>query len=86
MKKTQAKMSSFMKPESIDVAPTHEAIASKAKELWEKKGFPEGCDEETWLEAERLLSTRKLRFNAETGIEDLDDLYPGQDGPATTSL
>jgi len=36
-------------------APTHEAIASRARRLWEEAGRPEGRDEEFWLRAERQL-------------------------------
>ena len=32
-----------------------EKIKGKAKELWEKKGCPQGQDQEIWLEAESLV-------------------------------
>lgn len=34
---------------------THEEIAKKAHELWEKQGRPEGKDLECWCEAEAQL-------------------------------
>lgn len=35
--------------------PSHEEIAQRARELWEKQGRPVDRDEEIWLEAERQL-------------------------------
>ena len=35
--------------------PSHDEIAARAEALWREKGFPQGRDEETWLEAERQL-------------------------------
>lgn len=51
------------------VAPTsnssrqiHETISSRAHELWEKAGKPEGQDEKFWLQAEReLIEERTAR-------------------------
>jgi hypothetical protein len=45
-------------PYSVDIrsVPTHEEIAALAESLWRQNGFPQGRDEETWLEAERQLS------------------------------
>jgi len=37
-------------------SPTHDQITTRAKEIWEKYGRPEGRDEEIWLEAERQLA------------------------------
>ena len=37
-------------------APTHEDISVKAYHLWEARGRPEGSADDTWIEAERLLS------------------------------
>jgi hypothetical protein len=34
---------------------THEMIAQRAREIWERKGRPCGQDEQNWLEAEALL-------------------------------
>lgn len=41
------------------LAPTHEEIAGRAQELWEKYGRPSGRDQEIWLEAERSLLLAK---------------------------
>ncbi len=35
--------------------PSHPEIARCAAQLWEKRGRPNNCDEEIWLEAEQLL-------------------------------
>lgn len=35
--------------------PAQEAIAQRAKELWERYGCPTDRDQEIWLEAERQL-------------------------------
>jgi hypothetical protein len=35
--------------------PTDTEIASRARQLWEGYGRPEGRDEQIWLEAERQL-------------------------------
>lgn len=35
--------------------PTHEAIATRARELFEQSGYASGRDVEFWLEAERQL-------------------------------
>jgi hypothetical protein len=33
----------------------HEQVASRAKEIWERRGCPQGEDEKIWLEAEEQL-------------------------------
>jgi hypothetical protein len=35
--------------------PTHDEIATRAREIWEKRGRPHGQDAAIWLEAERKL-------------------------------
>jgi hypothetical protein len=35
--------------------PTHDEIATRAREIWEKRGRPHGQDTSIWLEAERKL-------------------------------
>lgn len=37
------------------VAFTHEQIAERAKEIWQRRGCPTGQDEKNWLEAENQL-------------------------------
>ncbi len=39
----------------LDDSRLHELIASRAYELYEKRGFMEGHDCEDWLEAERQI-------------------------------
>ena len=40
------------------LTPSHEEVATRAEALWREKGCPQGCDEELWLEAERVLCRR----------------------------
>ncbi len=35
--------------------PTYQEIADRAKEIWRKKGCPNGQDESNWFEAEAQL-------------------------------
>jgi hypothetical protein len=35
--------------------PSHDRIAARAREIWEKRGCPYGQDEKIWLEAEEQL-------------------------------
>ena len=42
-------------PASDATSQTGEAISARAYFLWEAAGRPEGCDEEFWLAAERLI-------------------------------
>jgi hypothetical protein len=65
---------------------SHDAIASRAATLWERKGRPEGRDQEIWLEAEKELAISRADFDKERGNEELDALFPSQSGSATTSL
>jgi hypothetical protein len=44
---------------SLIARPSHPEIARLAAQLWEKRGRPDGRDEEIWLQAEQqLLSER----------------------------
>jgi len=45
-------------------APTHEAIASRARRLWEEAGRPDGRDEEFWLRAEQQLVSERGKLPA----------------------
>ena len=36
-------------------APTHAQIAQRAREIWERKGRPQGQDVQNWREAEEEL-------------------------------
>jgi hypothetical protein len=38
--------------------PTHDQIAQRAREIWERRGCPQGQDREIWLEAEAQLTKR----------------------------
>ncbi|HEY5227702.1 MAG TPA: DUF2934 domain-containing protein [Opitutaceae bacterium] len=66
------------------LAPSHADIAAEATIIWERKGRPEGRDQEIWLEAERLLA--KEIGNTETESDELDALFPSSSGGASTSL
>jgi Protein of unknown function (DUF2934) len=35
--------------------PTHDEISARARQIWEKRGRPQGQDASIWLEAERSL-------------------------------
>jgi hypothetical protein len=41
--------------------PSHAQISALAESLWREKGCPGGCDDEIWLESERLLIGRLRR-------------------------
>ena len=46
----------FGKPQ-LNLPPVigHDQIAVRARQLWQEKGCPQGCDEQNWLDAEREL-------------------------------
>lgn len=85
MKKYTAGVSTPIHSRPLLVA-SHEEVAAKAEALWHKRGCPEGRDEEIWLEAEQALSRPRADADLESDIDELDDLYPGGEGPASTSL
>jgi hypothetical protein len=76
--------------------PTHDDISAAAQLLWIERGRPDNQDELIWLEAEQRLlhptrppvgfRTQAGTGNTETAMDELDDLYPGGSGDATTSL
>lgn len=76
--------------------PTRDDIAAAAELLWIERGRPENQDEAIWLEAEQRLlhpsrppvgfRTQAGTGNTETAMDELDDLYPGSGGDASTSL
>lgn len=47
---------STSKPSAADLT---DRIQKKAREIWERKGCPEGQDIENWLEAEKLVKSGK---------------------------
>lgn len=49
-------------------APTHEAIASRARTLWIERGCPELRDEAIWLEAESALLAEQSRTKGNPGL------------------
>jgi hypothetical protein len=76
--------------------PTHNDISAAAQLLWIERGRPDNQDEAIWLEAEQRLRSRARPAgglpaqagmgNTETAMDELDDLYPGTGGGASTSL
>jgi hypothetical protein len=42
-------------PRKSAAAPTHDQIAARAREIWQRNGRQAGRDQENWLEAERQL-------------------------------
>lgn len=48
---------------AVEPVVTHEAIASRARELWLEQGCPTNCDEAIWLEAEaELIAIQQHRY------------------------
>jgi len=46
-----------------DNQPTHDEISRHAEDLWRERGYPQGHDEELWLEAEQKLKRREAAGN-----------------------
>jgi len=78
-------------------SPSHEDISAASQLLWIERGRPDNQDEAIWLEAERRLrqpslapkgfrTTEAGTGNTETAMDELDDLYSGSGGSASTSL
>jgi DUF2934 family protein len=84
MKKNRVIESKTTAPSRKTLAPSHADIAAKAAAIWERKGRPEGRDQEIWLEAERLLA--QGLGNTEAESDELDALFPSSQGGASTSL
>lgn len=60
-----AKVSSSTTNAPADHIP-HEKIAMRAYEKWLKRGCPQGCDKQDWMEAESELREEKRRGMAST--------------------
>jgi hypothetical protein len=46
-------------PQSIELSDSkRERIAKKAYELWQKRGYRDGCDLEDWLDAEIIVKEK----------------------------
>ena len=60
---------------------THEAIASRARELWLEQGCPENCDEAIWLEAEaELRAIQQHRYrHPHLQMDTSESSQPGKD-------
>lgn len=57
--------------------PTNEAIAERARQIWEKEGRPSGRDLEIWLEAERQLQSPAGKDRIVDEIEPrMDEIEP----------
>ncbi len=54
-KRRGAKVEALRPEEAKAAAPTHAQIALRAREIWERKGRPQGQDEKNWHEAEEEL-------------------------------
>ncbi len=50
-------------------SPTHEAVAQRAREIWQKYGSPGGRDTEIWYEAERQLNDEHSQASNKTDPE-----------------
>jgi len=52
------------------ITPAHDSIAQHARELWQERGCPDGCDTEIWLDAERRLrGDGRAAFTAHVAAE-----------------
>jgi Protein of unknown function (DUF2934) len=85
MKKTKSLSRSSASEQSSQV-PTHPQISAKAEEIWINRGRPEGRDQEIWFEAEKHLSIGAAISSMEKADDDLENLFPGQNGPSITAL
>lgn len=45
-------------------SPQHQAISERARDIWNSRGCPPGCDDEIWFQAERELSAPTDASNA----------------------
>lgn len=43
-------------PSPPPVRPSYEAVSRRAREIWQARGCPQGCDEDIWFEAERAVA------------------------------
>jgi hypothetical protein len=70
-------------PFLTDRHPTHEEIAAPARILWRKRGCPQGCDDEIWLEAERSLisasSAQRTRLARQNSNDDAENAHKVED-------
>jgi len=41
---------------AVRTTPTHDQIAQRARQIWERRGYPQGQDKQIWLEAEEQLA------------------------------
>ncbi len=60
-------------PFLTDRRPSHDEIVAPARILWQKKGCPEGCDDEIWLEAERGLVSASSAQRTRLARQDSND-------------
>jgi hypothetical protein len=51
--------------ESTMAEPTEDQIRTRAHQLWERAGRPEGREQDFWLEAERELRGKDATLNAD---------------------
>lgn len=76
-------------------SPSHDTIANRAQQIWHEIGQPEGRDDETWLIAERQLTTEgedpepelsgaayaaHAKAEEESGDDDEENLPPTVEG------
>ncbi len=68
-------------PESAtDAHPSHEQITLRAEHLWNREGFPNGRDEQIWLEAERQLLEEAGKESGGTAAPKKSDALPSDSG------
>ena len=55
-KKPSMRSSLAVSPQSIELSDSmRERIAKKAYQLWQERGYRDGCDLENWLDAEIIV-------------------------------
>lgn len=46
---------------------THEAVTQRARDIWQTRGCPDGCDTEIWLQAELQLAAAAAAVQSPAG-------------------
>jgi len=62
-----------MATKTTQASPSHDQIAKRARELWERQGRPQGQDLQHWLDAERQLRGQAKPTGAPPGKHSVDE-------------
>jgi len=66
----------------MNTQPDPRAVSELAYRLWDRRGRPEGEDQEDWFEAERQLTTRR-KTDSQIADEAAKESFPASDPPAS---